>query len=160
MPKPDPKDAPTLENYPTLAKWLADANGARLSRTEVGKVGGVTMQALEVWNFRALNGDLRQAVIMLRAHRHGWDIFTPGSSIRTDSTLVDAEARLGLMREVHTVACVRREREIAELLGISQEPSLKKEARDLGNEIDDKSDRNVDDGRWSPTCERMPGERR
>lgn len=96
----NPTDAPTLENYPTLAKWLNTVGAERLSRTEIGKLGGVALQALEVWNFHALNGELRQAVILLRARRHGWDIFTPGSSIRTGATLVDAEARLGLMPSI------------------------------------------------------------
>lgn len=81
--------APCVDDYPLLAEWL-DRHDARrtwhvflLERTF----------AVESW---VVGPKSEEVVIILRADRKGWNLYTPSRSPQVDATLKDAEKRLGL----------------------------------------------------------------
>jgi hypothetical protein len=86
------KDKPWVSNYPPLRDFLADNDARcnwqlRLGGTEDEPMGFVEQHVFP-------NG--RIAIVVVHARQMGWEIFTPGTSMKVDETLVDAAARLGL----------------------------------------------------------------
>jgi hypothetical protein len=96
--KHDTSEMPYVENYPALKAWL-DKHDARC-------MWQVPMQCehdrnpdqaptayVEQWLFPKTR---RLAIILVHAHKHGWDIYAAKNDNDVAATLADAEARLGL----------------------------------------------------------------
>jgi hypothetical protein len=84
------KDQPYVSNYPALQRFLAPARcnwQLLLGGSEDEPAGYVEQHCFP-------NG--RVAIVVVHARNHGWEIFTPGGSVRIDESLADAAARLEL----------------------------------------------------------------
>lgn len=88
--KLDTKDKPYVENYPPLKAWL-DEHGARcnwqvpLSKREE--------TFIESWSMP--NG--YDFIVLIHAHRRGWNLYTAKQKGEVAATLADAELRLTRM---------------------------------------------------------------
>jgi hypothetical protein len=80
-----------VENYPPLHEWLKK-HEARCN-WQVPIAGESSDPAAFVESWAVGRGEL---ILVVRAHQHGWNIFTalPGNGI--EESLADAEIRLGL----------------------------------------------------------------
>lgn len=94
---PDAADMPYVENYPPLKEWL-DKHDARCMwqvpmQCEHERDGAPPTAYVEQYMFPKSN---RMAIIFVHARRMGWDIYVASNDRKVDSTLEDAERRLGL----------------------------------------------------------------
>jgi hypothetical protein len=81
----DDSHKPYVSNYPPLQEWL-EKHGASCLWQEMS-----TSQAIEGW----LVGQV-VAIIVVQSGLRGWDIYTPCRYTEIETTLADAERRLGL----------------------------------------------------------------
>lgn len=94
--KKNAADKAYTANYPELERWLqhheARCNWQILRGKESGHHAYV-----ESWSIGH-----REFLIVVRSHRHGWDIFTSGGEAEIRLTLDDAGKRLHLHDHVDT----------------------------------------------------------
>jgi hypothetical protein len=92
--KIDNKDRPYVSNYPPLAKFLAEREARCMWQLPLGsdETYGYPPGYVELHMFPSG----RAAIVVVHAQQHGWEIYTPGSSLKIDESLADAAARLGL----------------------------------------------------------------
>lgn len=81
-------DEPWIDNYPPLAEWLKQREAVCEHQLPIGKPERPEA-FVEVWTVRRA-----RVVIIVRACRRGWDIYTQGDSNRIDVTLADADLRI------------------------------------------------------------------
>lgn len=87
-------DKPYIENYPPLHAWL-HKHGAHCNwQLPIGRKDRPTAY-LESWIFRGG----REAIIMVRWKKMGWEIYLPEQSNDVTETLRAVETRLGLPEE-------------------------------------------------------------
>lgn len=87
--KRDTSDKPYVENYPALAGWLAEIGTSCLWRLPLGPP---TKPDAYVECHVSSGGDV--FIVIVRARRMGFDIFTSIPSLSIDETLKDANARV------------------------------------------------------------------
>jgi hypothetical protein len=95
--KVDTSDMPYVENYPPLKAWL-DKHDARCMfqvpmQCEHGRDGAPPTAYVEQYLFPRTN---RFAVVVVQARKMGWDIYVSSNDPQINTTLEDAERRLGL----------------------------------------------------------------
>ena len=80
---------PYTSNYPELQNWLDAIDARCVWQVPLGTDSTDPVMYLEQWS--AL-GSLM--IVLVRADRAGWEIYTPHPSSKVDVTLADAETRL------------------------------------------------------------------
>jgi hypothetical protein len=89
MAKRDPADEPFTSNYPPLDAWLRE-HGARCDWQIPYGPKSKSAAYLECWRCPGS----APFVILVRADRAGWDVYTPCHSAKVDETLADLERRI------------------------------------------------------------------
>jgi len=91
---------PWVSNYPPLREWL-NKHDARCmwqvpsqERPNEADYDWVPQAYIECWIVGR-----RPCIIVVRGDKMGWEIYTDGDTHRIDETLLDAERRLGLVKE-------------------------------------------------------------
>lgn len=83
------ENKPWVSNYAPLKAWLDKVKARCLWQTAQG--GRDPHTYIEGWQ---VNG--RVVVLIVRANKMGWEIYTGADSIQIDETLADVERRVGL----------------------------------------------------------------
>ena len=96
QPETDNSRKPWVSNYPPLKEWLDKHDATCMwqvpSNPDPGyDIDWAPVSYIECW---LVNG--RPVIVVVRADKMGWDIFTDCNSARVDETLADAEKRVGL----------------------------------------------------------------
>lgn len=94
--KIDNSNKPWVANYPPLDEWLKKHEARCNWQIPMGDADN-PVAYLESY---MING--HEAIVIVRANRLGWEIFTSGDSNRVDLTMADADARLGLAPAVES----------------------------------------------------------
>lgn len=87
MARMEDKDQPWIGNYPPL-----DAHNAHCM-WQLTYPGRTPSMHVECWTLPAGKG---VCIVTVQSHGRGWDIFTPHNGNKIDSSLADAEERLGV----------------------------------------------------------------
>lgn len=86
----DDANLPSVENEPTLEDWLASTGAELLWQHDAKqRIGGVSSYRVAAYRIGR-----RTAIIVIRSHGLGWDVFTSSGSDDPDDVLSDAESRL------------------------------------------------------------------
>jgi hypothetical protein len=85
------EDKPYVENYPPLHAWLKK-HGAHCNWQV--PIGGARKPTAYVESWILRGG--REVIVVVRARKRGWDIYTPEQSAGVEETLRAVEVRIGL----------------------------------------------------------------
>lgn len=83
-------DKPWIDNYPPLKEWLAKYEARCQFQVPLGDPEQPTAYVEQY----LVGGKL--CIVTVWANRNGWEIYTPGDSLKVAETFADAEKRLGL----------------------------------------------------------------
>lgn len=99
-PEADTSHKPWVSNYPPLKEWL-DKHEARCmsqvpshEKPRDADYDWTPQSYIEFWIVNR-----RAVILVVRAHKMGWDIYTAADTPKVAETLLDAERRVGLIKE-------------------------------------------------------------
>jgi hypothetical protein len=81
---------PIVENEPTLEEWLANVDAELLWQHDAKE----RSEGVPSYRVTAYRIGIRTAIVVIRSHGLGWDVFTSSGSDDPDRVLSDAESRL------------------------------------------------------------------